>query len=642
MLPLNSSAAEMLKVPTGVTESPGSRTSGEDDQGQQQQQQQQTPRHRGGSAQDLLQGREQDRTENPSLQLCGEGVARNLPPSDEEERVPGDGGASSFPEESTDISRVELGLMGLPDGTENCHTGIVAAPGNDREYPDNQEAGDVAYDHKEAICLDLSRAAGVTAVPLRGAGTPTASSSDCRKETGRETVTQIGGTSMDTGTVPTTRDNIMDMSVRGQEDIRRFSAAVAATAADSTTLAPSDAGLLPRRKAPITPAVRYLMEAMCLDLVACGECFVPHFRARHTLVRFCGFTPPEVREGLDKQTRRFMEGEDVCDAVDGNVTGGEAYGRGIGLPGIVWATARATLVELSTLTSDASFDCGGVRLAQAGKIFQTALAIPIYFATNPANTSSTLWGQQQQLMGVVVIYFRGPKNASSASALVRYASAVAKSAGPISELMVHRARFVVGRSHRIKRNWRVLIIGLRFAMLMLVRYRQRTGKAVTPLTKSVDDAASQSLGGGYDGTATTSTPRFSFTRGTTRPSAVEMSASRRAHRVETSERAVMVVGQSKEELTKAWVHQYLAKAKGGPVNLPARASPRDGFFTWFGTFAAIGSLQLIYDRINQSSLWETQNDMFVLSGSFGALATLVFAMPGAPLSQPRIVIIAHT
>ncbi|CBN77429.1 HPP family protein [Ectocarpus siliculosus] len=507
---------------------------------------------------------------------------------------------------------------------ENCHAGIVAALGTEREDPDSQEAGDVAYDHKEAICLDLSRAAGVAAVPLRGAGTPTASSSDWRNETVRETVTQAGGTRMDTssnnndvGAVPTTRDNIMDMSVRGQEDIKRFSAAVAATAADSTTLAPSSAGLLPRRKAPITPAVRYLMEAMCVDLVACGECFVPHFRARHTLVRFCGFIPPEVREGLDKQTRRFMGGEDVCDAVDGNVTGGEAYGRGIGLPGIAWATARATLVELSTLTSDASFDCGGVRLAQAGKIFQTALAIPIYFATNPTNTGSTLWGQQQQLMGVVVIYFRGPKNASSASALVRYASAVAKSAGPISELMVHRARFVVGRSHRIKRNWRVLIIGLRFAMLMLVRYRQRTGKAATPLTKSVDDAASQSLGGGYDGTATTSTPRFSFTRGTTRPSAGEMSASRRTHRVETSERAVMVVGQvqdrtkqtilpSKEELTKAWVHQYLAKAKGGPVNLPARASPRDGFFTWFGTFAAIGSLQLIYDRINQSSLWETQ------------------------------------
>lgn len=369
MLPLNSSAAEMSKVPSGVTESLGSWTSGEDDQGQQQRQRQ-TPRHRGGSAQDLLQGREQDSAANPSLQLCGEGVARNIPPSDEEERIPGDAGASSFPEKSTAVSRVELGLVGLPDGMEKCHAGIVAALGNDRKYPDNQEAGDVAYDHKEAICLDLSRAAGVAAVPLRGAGTPTASHSDLRKERGRETVTQTGGNRMDTtsnndnvGTVPTTRDNIMDMSVRGQEDITRFSAAVAATAADNTTLAPSDAGLLPRRKAPITPAVRYLMEAMCIDLVACGECFVPHFRARHTLVRFCGFIPPEVREGLDKETRRFMEGEDVCGAVGGNVTGGEAYGRGIGLPGIAWATARATLVEVSTLTSDASFDCGGVRCA---------------------------------------------------------------------------------------------------------------------------------------------------------------------------------------------------------------------------------------------------------------------------------------
>lgn len=33
--------------------------------------------------------------------------------------------------------------------------------------------------------------------------------------------------------------------------------------------------------------------------------------------------------------------------------------------------------------------------------------------------------------------------------------------------------------------------------------------------------------------------------------------------------------------------------------------------------------------------------MFVLSGSFGALATIVFAIPGAPLGQPRIVLSAH-
>lgn len=49
-----------------------------------------------------------------------------------------------------------------------------------------------------------------------------------------------------------------------------------------------------RRKAPIAPALRYLMEVMCTDLVACGECFMPDDRAGQTLVRFCGFVPIEV------------------------------------------------------------------------------------------------------------------------------------------------------------------------------------------------------------------------------------------------------------------------------------------------------------------------------------------------------------
>lgn len=114
------------------------------------------------------------------------------------------------------------------------------------------------------------------------------------------------------------------------------------------------------------------------------------------------------------------------------------------------------------------------RLAETGKLFHSALTVPLYFttATTAATTTTTSgrWGQQQQFMGVVVVYFRSPKGAASASALVSYASAVAKSAGPMSALMVRRARFVVGRAHRIKRNWRVLIIALRFALPMLVRF----------------------------------------------------------------------------------------------------------------------------------------------------------------------------
>lgn len=113
-----------------------------------------------------------------------------------------------------------------------------------------------------------------------------------------------------------------------------------------------------RRKAPIAPAVRYMMEVMCTDLVACGECFVLDNRAGQTLVRFCGFVPIEVDEAVDGETSRFMEGY---------YGGHEAYGRGVGLPGIAWATARPTVVEISTLTSDASFDSGGKRCARKSR-----------------------------------------------------------------------------------------------------------------------------------------------------------------------------------------------------------------------------------------------------------------------------------
>lgn len=105
-----------------------------------------------------------------------------------------------------------------------------------------------------------------------------------------------------------------------------------------------------RRKAPIAPALRYLMEVMCTDLIACGECFVPDDKAGQTLVRYCGFVPIEVDEALDWETSHFL-GDDHE----------EAYGRGVGLPGIAWAASKPRVVEISTLTTDLSFDTGGKR-----------------------------------------------------------------------------------------------------------------------------------------------------------------------------------------------------------------------------------------------------------------------------------------
>lgn len=58
----------------------------------------------------------------------------------------------------------------------------------------------------------------------------------------------------------------------------------------------------------------------------------------------------EVDEALDWETSHFL-GDDHD----------EAYGRGVGLPGIAWAASKPRVVEISTLTTDLSFDGGGKR-----------------------------------------------------------------------------------------------------------------------------------------------------------------------------------------------------------------------------------------------------------------------------------------
>lgn len=95
------------------------------------------------------------------------------------------------------------------------------------------------------------------------------------------------------------------------------------------------------------------------------------------------------------------------------------------------------------------------------------MTVPLYSKDRKA-----LWGVGfRQLMGVVVVYFRGPQNHTAA--LVAYGSAVAATATPMSDLMVHRSLFVEGRANRVKRNWRVMRIALRFVFPMFVRYVQQ-------------------------------------------------------------------------------------------------------------------------------------------------------------------------
>jgi CBS-domain-containing membrane protein len=88
-------------------------------------------------------------------------------------------------------------------------------------------------------------------------------------------------------------------------------------------------------------------------------------------------------------------------------------------------------------------------------------------------------------------------------------------------------------------------------------------------------------------------------------------------------------------LSRAYLEKYL----GGKVSLPPRVDWRLSYVAWVGCFVTIACWQVMTDAINQT---QRLDGLFSLPGSFGALCTLVFALPSAPLAQPRVIFLAHT
>jgi len=74
--------------------------------------------------------------------------------------------------------------------------------------------------------------------------------------------------------------------------------------------------------------------------------------------------------------------------------------------------------------------------------------------------------------------------------------------------------------------------------------------------------------------------------------------------------------------------------------MPKPMSLYDAPFTFIGVFLTIGLLSLVFQSMEDVEIMGEDN-LFVIPGSFGALCTLLFALPAAPLAQPRIVVLAH-
>ena len=90
-------------------------------------------------------------------------------------------------------------------------------------------------------------------------------------------------------------------------------------------------------------------------------------------------------------------------------------------------------------------------------------------------------------------------------------------------------------------------------------------------------------------------------------------------------------------LLRKWLSNYTGKFCGGNGQPPPRADWTSTAWTFIGVFLGI----LVPAAINHFALAANKSEFTLMMGSFGALATLLYAAPASPFAQPRMVIMGH-
>ncbi|MGB1593845.1 MAG: HPP family protein, partial [Promethearchaeia archaeon] len=90
-------------------------------------------------------------------------------------------------------------------------------------------------------------------------------------------------------------------------------------------------------------------------------------------------------------------------------------------------------------------------------------------------------------------------------------------------------------------------------------------------------------------------------------------------------------------LLRKWLANYTGKFCGGNGQPPPRADWTSTAWTFIGVFLGI----LVPAAINHFALAANKSEFTLMMGSFGALATLLYAAPASPFAQPRMVIMGH-
>lgn len=263
----------------------------------------------------------------------------------------------------------------------------------------------------------------------------------------------------------------------------------------------------------------------------------------------------------------------------------EMYIDGVGLPGSCKADSKVSIHALSALVQDDGyFDAGGPRLTAAAKWFHSAATVPIIFAAGKLDQ------QPSEFVGALVLYFiEEPRHPE---ALVEYLNTVMSNASSLYSMF--------SRSDD-------------YQQLLRASSVQATD------TPSSNPANYQPL----------EIEQIEAAENTEAPKAVvKLSTMKKLKKL--------------KKKAKPWLKKYFHKWTGGT---PAFLGPLKNDFcmvAWLGSFVAIAVLQVMFDNINDGFVFRGKRMLFPLPGSFGALCTIVYALPAAPLAQPRIVLAAHT
>jgi CBS-domain-containing membrane protein len=87
--------------------------------------------------------------------------------------------------------------------------------------------------------------------------------------------------------------------------------------------------------------------------------------------------------------------------------------------------------------------------------------------------------------------------------------------------------------------------------------------------------------------------------------------------------------------------RYLGKMRGSSRGAPPRVSSGEVLWSLFGSFLGIALVAAIDSASWLSGIGLTQTDTFLLIGSLGASAVLIYGAPRSPLAQPRNLIGGH-